>query len=89
MTGLQIQGAAPFVTQAYANDSFFRPKNSPQELHSLMASLSLNGLAAGLNVNFEKSKLLLLKDCDWHAVLWPGQIVHSEEIIRHLGYPIG
>lgn len=47
--------------------------------------LSLYGLAAGLHVNFDKSKFFPLKQCDWHALLWPDQIVHS---VRHLGYPI-
>lgn len=25
----------------------------------------------------------------WHALLWPDQIITSQEIVRHLGYPLG
>ena len=63
MTGLQIPGATSFLAQAYADDSFFMPQNSLRELRMLMATLSLYGLAAGLHVNFDKSKLLPLKQC--------------------------
>lgn len=55
-------------------------KNTPQDLQLLMNTLSLYGQAAGLNVNFGKSKLLALEDCDWHAILWPGQIVYPNEL---------
>ena len=61
MTGLEIPRAASFLAQAYAHDSFFRPQNSPRELRMLMATLSLYGLATGLHVNLDKSKLLPLK----------------------------
>ena len=56
LKGLPLPGAANFVAQAYANDSFFMPQNTTQELKTLMDALSLFGLAAGLDVNFEKSK---------------------------------
>ena len=72
MTDLKILGATYFLAQAYADDSFFMPQNSPRELRMLMATLSLYGLATGLHINFDKSILLPLKQCDWHSILWPG-----------------
>lgn len=84
MTGLKLPGAEPFLAQAYADDSFFMPQNSPQELCLLMDSLSAYALAAGLHVNFDKSKLIPLKHCDWHMLLRLGQILNSKDIVRHL-----
>ena len=26
---------------------------------------------------------------DWHSILWLGQVVHSRDVVKHLGYPIG
>lgn len=80
LKGLQLLGAAIFVAQAYANDSFFMPQNTPQELKTLMDALSLFGLAAGLHVNFQESKLIHLKSSDWHALLWPGEILVSDAL---------
>ena len=67
LNGLQLPGASSFVAQAYADDSFFMPQNTQQELQTLMDALSLFGLATGLYVNFEKSKLIPLKYSAWHA----------------------
>ena len=54
-----------------------------------MDSLSLYGLAASLHVNFEKSKLIALKQANWHALLWQGEILDSHAVVKRLGYPIG
>ena len=86
---IQFPGGSYFVAQAYADDSFVMPQNSQQELQLLMNSLSLFGLAAGLHVNFEKSKLIDLKNTDWHGILWPREIVDSHAVVKHLKYPIG
>ena len=58
--GIHLLEGSHFVAQAYADDSFFMPKNNQQELQILMDSLALFGLAAHLHVNFEKSKLIAL-----------------------------
>ena len=65
------------------------PQNNQRELQLLMDSLSLYGLATGLHVNFEKSKLIALKQTDWHAIFWPGEILDSQAVVKHLGYPTG
>lgn len=53
-----------------------------------MAALNMFSLAAGLKANFRKSKFLPLKVKDWHSLLWPGMLISSKEIVRHLGYPL-
>lgn len=87
--GLSIPGSTPFIAQAYVDDSYFMIKNTQQDLRILMDPFALFGNAAGLMVNFEKSKLIPLKSYDWHALLWPGDIVQCHEVVHHLGYPIG
>ncbi|MCO5577736.1 hypothetical protein L7F22_031568 [Adiantum nelumboides] len=87
--GVQIPGSPPFLPQAYADDSFFMPKNDRADLQTLMKILSDFGLAAGLHINFKKSILLPLNSCDWHSILWLGQLLSPHDVIRHLGYPIG
>lgn len=59
--------------------------NSPQELTCLMNNLCSFGLAAGLDINVDKSTLFSLKQCDWHAILWPGQINPTRYISEALG----
>ena len=54
-----------------------------------MDALSLIGLATGVYVNFEKSKLIPLKSQNWHAILWSREILDPHVLIKHLGYPIG
>ena len=46
--GLQLPRASCFLAQDYADDSFFMPQNTQQELQTLMDALSLFGLVAGL-----------------------------------------
>ena len=46
-------------------------------------------LVVGLHVNFSKSKLLPLTPYSWHQLLWPGQVVSPNEMVRDLGYPLG
>ncbi|MCO5581578.1 hypothetical protein L7F22_035466 [Adiantum nelumboides] len=87
--GVQIPGNPSFLPQAYADDSFFMPKNDHADLQALMKILSDFGLAVGLQISFKKSILLPLNYCDWHSVLWPGQLLSPHDVIRHLGYPIG
>ncbi|MCO5584508.1 hypothetical protein L7F22_038436 [Adiantum nelumboides] len=87
--GVQFLGSPSFLPQAYADDSFFMPKNDRADLQALMKILSDFGLAAGLHINFKKSILLPLNSCDWHSVLWLGQLLSPHDVIRHLGYPIG
>ena len=53
-----------------------------------MDYLSLYELATSLHVNFEKSKLIALKQTDWHAIFWPREILDSQAVVRHPGYPI-
>ncbi|MCO5603297.1 hypothetical protein L7F22_057446 [Adiantum nelumboides] len=69
--------------------SLFMPCNQHNDVQVIMEALELFGLAAGLKVNFRKSKLLPLCSCDWHSLLWPGEFVPPNVITRHLGYPIG
>lgn len=56
--GLNILGIVPLLAQAYADDSLFMPKNTPQDLQLLMNTISLYRQAVGLNVNFGKSKIV-------------------------------
>ena len=87
--GLQMKDGHDFVAQAYADDTSFLSQNNPNDMRVIMDALKLYGLAAGLQVNFKKSKLLPLTPYSWHQLLWPGQIVSPNEIVRHLGYPLG
>ncbi|MCO5586040.1 hypothetical protein L7F22_039978 [Adiantum nelumboides] len=86
--GLKLPFADHFVAQAYADDSMSWPKNRPEDVQCIMKALHFYGLAAGLQVNFQKSKLLSLRQMDWHSVSWPGEIVKPDQIVRHLGYPL-
>ncbi|MCO5612205.1 hypothetical protein L7F22_066467 [Adiantum nelumboides] len=70
--GLTLPSGKHFVGQAYANDSLFMPRNHYDDVELIMHALHLFGLAAGLKVNFLKSKLLPLHDCDWYKRLWLG-----------------
>ena len=53
----------------------------------IMNALNLYGLAIGLHVNFSKSKLLPLTPYSQHQLLWLGQVVSPNEMVRHLGIP--
>ncbi|MCO5558777.1 hypothetical protein L7F22_012364 [Adiantum nelumboides] len=75
--------------KAYADDSLFMPCNQHHDVQVIVEYLELFGLVAGLKVNFCKSKLLPLRSCDWHSLLWPGEIVPPNVITKDLGYPIG
>ena len=54
-----------------------------------MDALKLYGLVARMHVNFNQSKLLPLTPYSWHQLLWLGQVVSPNEMVRHLGYPLG
>ncbi|MCO5547390.1 hypothetical protein L7F22_000839 [Adiantum nelumboides] len=86
--GLKLPSSHHFVAQAYADDSMFWPKNRPEDVQCIIKALHIYGLAAGLQVNIRKSKLFSLCQMDCHSVLWPGEIVKPDQIVRHLGYPL-
>ncbi|MCO5583912.1 hypothetical protein L7F22_037829 [Adiantum nelumboides] len=75
--GLEIAGKPSFLAQAYADDSFFMPKNHQEDLRTLMKILSDFGLAAGLTINIKKSTLLPLKSCDWHSLFMAWTVIIS------------
>ena len=75
-----------FVAQACANDTSFMLKNNPHDLRVIMDALKLYGLVVGPHVNFNKSKLLPLTPYSWHQLLWPGEVVSPNEMVRHLAY---
>ena len=52
-----------------------------------MDALKLYGLVARMHVNFNQSKLLPLTPYSWHQLLWLGQVVSPNEMVRHLGIP--
>ena len=64
-------------------------KKHPNDMRVIMDALKLYGLVVGLHVNFNKSKLLPLTPYSWHQLLWPGQVVSPNEMVTHLGYPLG
>ena len=55
----------------------------------IMVALNQYGLVVGLHVSFNKSKLLTYTICNWQQLLSQGQIVSPNEMVRHLGYPLG
>lgn len=87
--GLTLPSGKHFIGQAYADDSLFMPRNHSDDVEPIMRTLHLFGMAAGLHINFRKSRLLSLTEYDWHRLLWPGEIVPPHIIVRHLGYPLG
>lgn len=84
--GLETHAHKPLIAQAYADDSFFFPRNSQTDLSCVMSALSLFGLAVGLCFNFLKSKLLPLQAKDCHHILWPANIVQPMQLVCHLGF---
>ena len=77
-----------FVAQAYADDTSFLLQNNPNAMRVIMDALKLYRLAAGLHVNFNKSKLLPLTPYSSHKLLWLGQVVSPNKMVRHLDYPL-
>ena len=55
----------------------------------IMVALNQYGLVVGLHVSFNKSKLLTYTICNWQQLLSQGQIVSPNEMVTHLGYPLG
>ena len=89
LQGLQMKDKHDFVAQAYADDTSFLSQNNPNDMRMIMDALKLYGLVVGLHVNFNKSKLLPLTPCSRHQLLWMGWVVSPNEMVRHLGYPLG
>ena len=64
-------------------------KNNQNDMRVIMDGFKLYALVVGLHVNFSKSKLLPLTPHSWHQLLWPGQVVSTNEMVRHRGYLLG
>ena len=86
---LKMKDRHDFVAQAYADDTSFMSKNNTHDMRVIMDALKLYGLVVELHVNFSKSKLIPLSPYSWNQLLWSGQVVSPDEMVRHLGYTLG
>ena len=87
--GLKMKDGHDFVAQAYVDDTTFLSQDNPNDMRVIMDALKLYGLVVGMHVNFSKSKLIPLSPYSWNQLLWSGQVVSPDEMVRHLGYTLG
>ena len=56
---------------------------NPNDMRVIKYALKLHGLAVGLLVNFDKSKLLPLTPYSWHQFLWLAQMKWLDNLAIH------
>lgn len=77
------------IGQGFANDPLMFLKATNTNVQACLQAINTSSLAAGLELNLQKSSLIDVSSSHFDQICWAGQRFPLGHVFRHLGYPIG